>query len=68
MRKDRADKAFKMLNFIKKSMSPESVVCDSVVRCPGWERWAATIFSDIKNTWKCCPWCEKRLTREMREG
>ena len=65
--KARAEKAFKMLEFIKDSMSPESVVCDSIMRCQGWERWAATIFSDIKDSWKYCPWCQAQLTKEMTE-
>ncbi len=43
--KARAEKAFKMLEFIKDSMSPESTVCDSVMMCDGWERWAATILA-----------------------
>ena len=36
--------------FENPDLCSESVVCDSVERCEGWERWAATIFSDIKDS------------------
>lgn len=46
------------------------IVCDSVLRCEGWEEFEGkliefTSFSEYKTkralmaTWKYCPWCGK---------
>ena len=62
--KNRAERAKKLIEALRKE-STEGFVCDSILRCDGWERGAATIFGDIKDSFKFCPWCGKGRVRDI---
>jgi len=58
-------KAEKLIEAIRYDMSPESVVCDSVMRCEGWKK-AVRLYKNYSHrclfrSFKYCPWCEREI-------
>ena len=37
-------------------------VCDSVLKCEGWET-NARLADAVINEWKYCPWCSKEILK-----
>jgi len=56
-----SEKIKKLIDSIREANSP-GVVCDSVFRCEGWEKYYPK-WSSVCMTYKFCPWCGKEITR-----
>lgn len=62
------EKAEKLIEAIRHNRSPESIVCDSVMRCEGWKQWAHLInpkYIGFKKSFKFCPCCGKEIKWEI---
>jgi len=60
---DRVARAKRLIEAIRREHK-RGAVCDSVLRCEGWERYCPTIFSDITDNFKFCPYCGKSITQK----
>lgn len=66
MKKKRVEK---LIEAIRKNMSMESVVCDSVMRCQGWGRaqkeGQVRYWIESNKKINFCPYCGKKITWDI---
>ena len=53
----------KQINKLVEIIQRNSVVCDSVMKCEGWEE-NARLTDALINKWKYCPWCGKEIVND----
>jgi tRNA A37 methylthiotransferase MiaB len=60
-RKHTREELTKLADFIREDLKNPKIVCDSTMKCPGWEKHSYIVVYANVQEWKYCPWCGKEI-------